>query len=95
MKSHSNVPVQAHSPNLNRKSIAAYIQTGHIGDEETQTRTKEEEEVEEEEEEEELVAVPHQAVQQEEKEQLQIGWLGVSIPLVAISGGPEGDTSPS
>lgn len=22
-------------------------------------------------------------------------WLGVSIPLVAISGGPEGDTSPS
>lgn len=29
------------------------------------------------------------------EEVIAVWWLGVSIPLVAISGGPAGDTSPS
>lgn len=39
-----------HSPNLKSKSSPAYIQTGHIGDEETQMRSRKEVEEEEEEE---------------------------------------------
>lgn len=54
--------VSSYSHNLNRKSTAAYIQTGHIGDEETQMRTRREEEEEEEEVEEQVVA-PYQVVQ--------------------------------
>lgn len=61
-----------HSPNLKSKSSPAYIQTGHIGDEETQMRSRKE--VEEEEEVEEVG--PHQAVRREEKKWLQIGGWG-------------------
>ena len=43
------VASKTHSPNGNRRSTAAYIQTGHIGDEVTQMKTSREE-VEEEEE---------------------------------------------